>query len=165
MTLSVFTARISSRDPDRLDITRKSGGHDGIAFAPSWSILSPALSARAKVIALRLAPGSPMHEDADRIEAEAWSAYVPAYVSEMRVSYRRDRATWDALLARERAVLACYCVDPAHCHRTILAGILGKLGAVVGGEVAPGPVSGLLPAGGARASSTGEERRARAASR
>lgn len=77
-----------------------------------------------------------MHSpEADQIERLAWERYVPAYTEEMRESYRRTRFAWSALLARDRAVLVCYCTDAAHCHRALLAGILGKLGADVRGEL------------------------------
>ena len=45
MTLRVHTARVSYGGADRLDITRKSAPPEGIAFAPSWAILRPALDA------------------------------------------------------------------------------------------------------------------------
>lgn len=108
MTLAVYTARISYAGADRLDVTRKSAGPDGLPFAPSLRILSPMLT--------------------------AWPTYVRAYTAEMRTSYRERRAAWDALLAREEVTLVCYCADPAYCHRTLLAEILGKLGAHVDGE-------------------------------
>jgi hypothetical protein len=145
VTLQVFTARINSRDPDRLDITRKSGGVEGRPFAPSWTILRPALDARRHADLVRKAAldfgGDDPDADTDAIhfaevdEAAAWERYVPAYTAEMRESYRANRPAWDALLGRERAVLVCYCTDPARCHRALLAGILGKLGADVRGEV------------------------------
>jgi hypothetical protein len=139
--LHVYTARVGSRDPDALDITRKgasaarrSGQHfDGEPFAPSWAILRPALAARRE--------GDDMRRALDVtgetfIERRAWERYVPAFVEEMRASYRAHRPAWAALLARERVVLCCYCADPQHCHRRILAGeILPKLGAVDGGEI------------------------------
>ena len=46
MTLHVHTARVSSGDPDRLDITRKSGDELGKTFAPSWRLLRPFLTKR-----------------------------------------------------------------------------------------------------------------------
>lgn len=118
MTLCVHTARITYSDPDWLDVTRKSGD---LAFAPSWRILRPML-------------------DAKRIGSSwvmLWPQYVEDYTREMRVSYRENRAAWDALLARDEVTLVCYCVDAAHCHRTVLAGILGRLGADVRGERKP----------------------------
>lgn len=117
MTLLVHTARISYAGPDRLDVTRKSGDP---TFAPSRRILGPMLR-------LRFAG---LHVDAER----AWPKYVADYTAEMRTSYREHRAAWDALLARGSVTLLCYCVDPQHCHRTVLAEILGKLGATVKGE-------------------------------
>jgi hypothetical protein len=65
-----------------------------------------------------------IHE-AERLENEAWAWYVPRYVTEMRRSYRRNRPAWDAMLARQRVVLTCYCARrldwPLHCHRVVLA--------------------------------------------
>lgn len=107
-----FTARISSRDPDRLDVTRASGGEAGHPFAPSAALLAAGKSGRI-----------------------GFEAYDLAYTAEMRESYRANRPAWSALLARDRAVLTCYCVDPEACHRSLLAGILYKLGASRGGEV------------------------------
>lgn len=117
MTLAVYTARITYAGLDRLDITRKSG-EAGLSFAPSWAILRP-------MIALRRAGGD---------ELAAWPQYVEDYTAEMRASYRDRRAAWDWLLARPEVTLVCYCTDPAHCHRIVLAGILAKLGATVCGE-------------------------------
>lgn len=146
MSPLVYTARISTRDPDRFDITRKSGGAAGTPFAPSWNILRPALDARQEARRRReIADAWPpvagsgarlVRLKADDIERRAWSAYVPAFEQEMRESYRRHPEAWRALLARVRVVLVCYCTDPERCHRTLLAGILGKLGADVRGELA-----------------------------
>lgn len=159
MTLQVFTARISCRDPDRFDITRKSGGAAVRVFAPSWKILGHALEAR-RAAAKLLADHENMkarslveHPDlygrtpwdviernlADRaakIELEAWTAYVPAYIDEMAESEERHPEAWASLLARERVVLCCYCQtgDPPQCHRWLLAGILASRGAVECGE-------------------------------
>lgn len=116
----IYTARVTYAGPDRLDITRKSA-EAGLPFAPSWAILRP-------MIALRRAGGD---------ELAAWPQYVDDYTAEMRASYRDRRAAWDWLLARPEVTLVCYCTDPAHCHRTVLAGILAKLGATVCGERAP----------------------------
>lgn len=149
--LQVFTARISTRDPDRLDITRKSAGPEGIVFAPSWAIVRPYLDVRARADALRKGAtfadkqgqsrtGDDLRRQAGDLDNELerlWSAYVPAYIAEMRASYRAERSRWEALLARERAVLACFCTNAERCHRTLLArDILPKLGAAYGGEVA-----------------------------
>ena len=121
MTLQVRTARISYAGPDRLDITRKSADDFGLAFAPSWKLLGPALQARAA--------------GAGELDEDAWRAYVNAYTDEMRASYRANPNPWGALLALERVVLVCYCTDHERCHRRVLAGILVKLGAVDEGEI------------------------------
>lgn len=107
----VHTARIDYAGPDRLDISRKSGVS---AFAPSWPLLRATLPKFGGTL--------------------PWEEYVTRYTAEMRVSYREHRWQWDALLARDEVTLVCFCVDPLRCHRTVLAGILGKLGADVRGE-------------------------------
>jgi uncharacterized protein YeaO (DUF488 family) len=121
MTVAVYTARVSYSGPDRLDVTRKSAVGHGMAFAPSWKILGPMVRLRR----VRCADG---------ISAEAWARYVADYTVEMRASYRGNYPAWGWLLAEERRTLVCYCTDPAHCHRTVLAGILATLGAKVMGE-------------------------------
>jgi hypothetical protein len=137
----VYTARISSRDQDAFDITAKSGGVQGAPFAPSWEILRPALAARTQALAMiaeskREPQHRTFHEGrALAIEDAAWAAYVPAYRLEMLASWRQHRAAWEALLARRRVVLVCYCTDPARCHRRLLAGFLAKMGAVDQGEL------------------------------
>ena len=119
VTLRVRTARVSYGGPDRLDVTRKTGT-GGLFLAPSWAILRPVLDRR------RI--GQPFD----------WAGYVAAYKAEMRESYRRDRAAWDALLARESVTLVCYCTDAVQCHRHVLRReILPALGAVDAGEVGP----------------------------
>jgi len=128
--LVVQTARIGYAGADGFNVTRDSGDADGVLFAPSWSILRPALAARMRAISC----GRDYAHDAQVILDAAWAAYVPAYLAEMRASYRTHRAVWDRVLARPRVVLVCYCVEAERCHRTVLAGILGKLGADVRGE-------------------------------
>lgn len=149
-TLRVHTARMSYAGADRLDITRKSAPPEGIAFAPSWAILRPALDALRCAEAMRAAAdvapsaaadlarftesAAEMRHAADVVRDATWALYSAAYTAEMRESYRAHRPAWDALLARAEVTLCCYCVDPARCHRTLLAGILAKLGAHVVGE-------------------------------
>lgn len=127
--LHIHTARVSYAGPHRLDITRKSADDFGLAFAPSWKLLGPALKAR----------------DAGELDEDAWRAYEAAYTDEMRASYREHRLSWDGLLAMERAVLVCYCTDAERCHRRVLAGILAKLGAIDEGEIRAEPAQEALP--------------------
>jgi len=62
------------------------------------------------------------------------------YLQAMRQSYRRQRARWVLLLRRSRVVLLCTCPPgTAHCHRYVLADILGTLGARLGGEIRATP--------------------------
>jgi uncharacterized protein YeaO (DUF488 family) len=115
---TVHTSRITYAGPGRLDVTCKSGDP---TFAPSWAILRPMLVQRAAGFDV----------------AAYWPRYVADYTAEIRTSYRSQRAAWDALLTRSEVTLLCFCVDPMHCHRSVLAGLLGKLGATVRGERAP----------------------------
>jgi len=119
--VKVYTARMVYARADRLDVTRKSAGVEGLVFAPSWAILRPMLALR---------------RDSHVSKAD-WRAYVDAYTQEMRDSFRGQRARWDAVLSRDEVTLVCYCKDPARCHRTVLAKLFGKLGAIVGGERVP----------------------------
>ena len=149
--LRVWTARVSYRGADRLDITRKSGTA-GLFLAPSWGILRPALDARGRAFTIRNSTGGNLSL-ADRIEAEAWARYVPAYTAEMRVSYGISPArmddlereavargvcshfdAWRELLAARERTLVCYCTDAARCHRRLAAALIVKCDAVDCGE-------------------------------
>jgi len=129
MPVVVYTARVSYGGVDRLDITRQYGGRDGLPFAPSWSILRPMLDARA-----RWKTDNTPVADRGSEETALWETYTVAYLKEMRVSYRRSRAAWRAVLARSEVTLCCVCTDATHCHRTLMAGVFGKLGATIAGE-------------------------------
>ena len=125
--VEIWTSHMSTRDPDRLDITRKSAGPEGEPFAPSRELFMKTISARGPVKPWR-APSA--------AEEAAWTTFVPVYVEEMRVSYRRHRAAWERVLARARVVFVCYCLRADRCHRSILSGLFGKCGATVRGELA-----------------------------
>lgn len=101
----LFNPRAADLGP--LDVTRKSG-KNGLIWAPSWDILSPALKAfkAAKTAAEK---------------NNAFVMYAIAYKDEMRESWRTRRAEWERLLGRETLTLQCYCVDARYCHRTLLA--------------------------------------------
>lgn len=117
MTLHVHTARISYRGPDRFDVTRGSGGEKGHPFAPSWGLL--------KWVKVR----RPVEA-----QGRAWAGYTSVYLTEMAESQKRHPDAWQALLARERVVLVCYCREREHCHRGLLARLLVEQGAVDEGE-------------------------------
>lgn len=124
MALEVWTARISTRDPDRFDVTRKG------AWQWSKKTKRPEMDAPSHPFA----PSIGLLMRAKRGEL-SFGEYDPLYIAEMRRSYRMNREAWMALIARGRVAIFCYCVDPAECHRSLLAGILGKLGADVHGEL------------------------------
>lgn len=138
MTLKIATSTIAYRGPDRLDITRVSG-REGLFLAPSWRILGPALKARREATALledTLGLDPTARATAESMMRDAWAAYVPAYLEEMRASYRRDPRPFRELLARERVVFCCYCSDGHHCHRRVASDLIFvPMGAVAAGEV------------------------------
>jgi uncharacterized protein YeaO (DUF488 family) len=115
--LEVWTARISTKDPDAFNVTRKSGHAE---FAPSWNILGAILEIRKQKREPTLGE---------------WKEYASKYLQEMARSRRTHPAAWADLMARKRVVLTCYCVHRVHCHRRILAKILASLGAVDRGEL------------------------------
>lgn len=146
MTLVVYSCRLGTRAAkahayELLDVTRETAdaeGSFGAVWAPSWAILQPVLEERRLQRRGFFGPDREAAlEEARARELEAWRAYVPAYLAEMRASYRRHREAWARLLARERVVLACHCQAPERCHRTVLATmILPRLGATYAGELA-----------------------------
>jgi hypothetical protein len=159
MPLHVYTARLYSYTADdAIDITRANADKahragrpfPGEPFAPSWTILRPALADRDKVERLQAladreaeggdpAAASVLLDSAKEIEAGMWKRYVPAFTAEMRASYRRHRTFWDGLLALDRVTLCCFCANHLHCHRRILAGtILPALRAIDCGEIETG---------------------------
>jgi uncharacterized protein YeaO (DUF488 family) len=131
MTLALYTSRVSYAGSDRLDISRKSGDEFGRVFAPSWEILRPALDAMKAAKQLRLDGHA---ADGDAMASDAWATYTRFFTVEMRASYVRDRVRWHLLLDRREATLVCYCTDATRCHRTLVAGMLSKLGANYRGE-------------------------------
>lgn len=157
MSLQVFTARIGrwmKGEPDAIDITRKSARPEWLFLAPLWATLGPVLELRRRADAIeknayeltdaRLGraampeEGAPhlMFAESEAMMYAAWAEYVPAFMSEMRASWKEHRPMWDVLLSRQRVILCCYCSDAEHCHRTILRrDILPKLGAINCGEM------------------------------
>lgn len=122
MSLEVFTAPIAYVGRDRLNITRKSGGPEGLPFAPSWASVLPVLRARSGSL---------------EAEAGAWERYVQAYAREMHTSQRTNPRPWRNLLARELVTLVCYCrgrPPQLRCHRVLLAELLQAQGAHYRGE-------------------------------
>ena len=137
MPTEICTSHYSTRDRDRVDITR--AGCDrakaanrtapGEVLAPSAALVFPTLRA------LKAAAS-------DEARGAIWTGYRAAYLDEIRARWRGGRrAEIEALLDRPRVVLVCFCRDPRRCHRTIAAEILGKIGAGLGaqylGEIEP----------------------------
>ena len=115
--LIVYTGHHSYIGSDRLDISRKTGDPH---FAPSWKLLTPQLDLRR----------------AGRETDETWRSYAAAYVEEIRAASKtpEGQRAWKALLAREVVTLTCYCLPGERCHRHLMAAVLWKLGATLGGD-------------------------------
>lgn len=91
----LWTANIAYIGKDRLDITMRG---DYVAFQPGWDIV------------MGLKQGKITEQQ-----------YYMAYWERMRISFKTNRAYWDALLIRPEVTLVCYCPAGAFCHRLILA--------------------------------------------
>ena len=106
--VAVQTAHVSH--PEGIDVSRMTG--DSV-FAPSWTILRPALDLRKQ----------------GRETAETWAAYEAAYLAEMATSRARYPQRWHGLVDASEIVLKCYCVAEhlPRCHRIVLAKLLREL--------------------------------------
>lgn len=147
MMLVLYTAQYAIRDRDWTDITRagcdraRAAGtpSPGEFLAPSGGLVFPFIGALRAITAVESA--LPVPRWAEEARAALWARYEVAFRLEMLASYGTcrlrgpDRARWEELLARPRAVLACFCIDSARCHRTLVAHYLGKLGADYRGEL------------------------------
>lgn len=141
MPLELWTAQFRIPDKDRVDITRagcyraRAAGKPtpGEFLAPSAGLVFPFLAAFKAVDEVERA--LPVPRWAEEARAALWARYAAAYRAEMVASYRRRRGEWDALLARERACLVCFCADPDRCHRRLAASFLARCGAIDRGEL------------------------------
>jgi hypothetical protein len=110
MALHVYTAqREAYHGRDALDLTR--------ATALSESFMSAGTRAC-------------------RAQSTAMVAVRERYLTFLRLSYRSHRVRWETLLTRSRIVVLCSCAPGTlTCRRYVLAETLGKLGAVLCGEI------------------------------
>lgn len=138
----------------------------GAPWAPSLKLKN--LGLRERDAARRMHEVTGRAKEADEAAQRAWDRYLNGcpkqgtigFLAEMRTSAKDAAIAWGWLLARRpvsplahpppapsRVVLACLCQgDPAHCHRTVVASLLGKMGAIVRGELPRPPKT---PAGDA----------------
>lgn len=112
--VTIYTGRISLRDPDVVDTTIKSltiaqkvGGAlpRGAIFAPTWAMVHAHKIGRA---------------------TDEW--YTAQYLEMMRQRYARAPQAFLDLIARPRLILTCYCAAGKFCHRHIAKDILIKIG-------------------------------------
>lgn len=138
MSLIVWTGRRPTRhfagyrETDALDISRETGDDIGATFAPAAVTLSTWTNAKGRARRAGI-----KHGDAERLEAElqaAFDAFARAYLLEMRVSYRRHRSDWDALLSHDLVTLCSYEATVQRSHRRLLAELLVRCGATYRGE-------------------------------
>lgn len=137
MPLTVHTARLGSlisRSPDALDITRRTARtaersgtvSPGAPWAPpDWLLWTVKGYPTALPRGVQPPPS----------QSETWAWYKQHFLAEMRRSWRTHHDAWQALLARPRVVLLCFCADREQCHRGLVAQILVKCGAIDGGEL------------------------------
>lgn len=113
--LRVYTSQVGRyRGPDGLDTTIKSSSGIGRVFAPpSWGMVMGLKRGRV-----------------------SWEAYTGWYLGHLRRMREERRDAFEALLARDRVVLLCYCRPGERCHRRLLAQVLAQEGAQDAGEIA-----------------------------
>lgn len=124
----------------------------GEPWAPSNAILRPALEALASAQRIRDL-GRP--READEAADRAWERYLhgdratgtDGFLAEMKRSQRDKALAWGWAMARplrgtpeaplpSRLAIACFCGgDPAFCHRSVVAGMFGAMGAALRGEI------------------------------
>ena len=101
----IATARINTKDPDRLNTTIKSASTpEGKALAPTWQMV--------------------MDSKQGRI---TWEQYTEQYHALLRKRYAQDKTPFLNILKRQRVVLTCYCTSDKHCHRHLAMIVLQKI--------------------------------------
>lgn len=78
-----------------------------------------------------LAPSEALLKASSPVQDErSWRAFRRRYLAEMRTpGPRRDLELLAALSHDTNFAVGCYCSDAARCHRSLLAELLGRLGA------------------------------------
>lgn len=101
-SVQLWTAHYSYSGEDRYDITVKTGDP---AFAPPWNLVA-----------------------GYKNNNVSWEEYTQRYIQYMRLSYQEQKQHWLDLFYKTSITLVCFCTDPEHCHRKLLAEILIKVG-------------------------------------
>lgn len=89
-----------------LDITIKSAGPIGKAFAPTWPMV------------MGIKNGT-----------MSWEEYRQKYIELMRWSYRKNPDAWSAVMGMDQVTLLCYCRNAEYCHRSLLQDLFVQMGA------------------------------------
>lgn len=105
--LKFYTAQYNYKGSDRLDITVAGKDPIGMAFAPTWLMVT------------NLKKGKISEDEYER-----------EYHLLMQGSYNTNYSIWREVLNSIAVTLVCFCPPGAFCHRLILASYLEKLGAV-----------------------------------
>jgi len=102
-TITIYTGRIDSDDPDMIDITIKSASTpEGRILAPLWPMVTA-------------------HKEGKLSDA----GYTEKYKTLLRERYTTDKAAFLDILRRNRVVLCCYCSTKSDfCHRHLAVDIL-----------------------------------------
>ena len=81
-----------------------------------------------------LAPGTKLLASTRSAEMTAarWASFTKRYRREMQAPAARRLLALLALMSRTTSLsVGCYCEDEAHCHRSLLRGLLVDAGAIV----------------------------------
>lgn len=98
--------KVRKLEVELIDTTTKSGNP---AFAPGWDIVLP-------------------YKAGEITEAQ----YTAIYMERMALSRVQNTADWDAVVALDRAAIACFCRAGKFCHRHLLIPLFINHGAAQG---------------------------------
>ena len=123
--MDIWTARISYKGTDRLDITVKNTqvGTLGWLFAPTWTLVG----------GVKLFAAIANNDDK---EVARWKRYQPLssdqyteqYYDMIRVRYKDHQPLFMSVFEEDRT-LCCFCANANFCHRYLAADILSKVAA------------------------------------
>lgn len=97
--MEIWTAHVSYKESDRVDITTRRTHVQGAAFAPDWETMVKPY----------------------RNGTLSKEVYTEMYMERMRKSYAQNRNSWLWLVDQPMVTLVCFCKPDEFCHRVILA--------------------------------------------
>jgi uncharacterized protein YeaO (DUF488 family) len=113
----LYTAHSTYGGRDRLDVSGE-GDHLGSRLSPPEHLRAPLVEAKLRGV----------------VPPDVWDAFERGYRRHLITLLVRSPDDLRAALAPSELTLVCTCAQPDHCHRSVLARLLTKLGAPFGGE-------------------------------